>query len=384
MVEAIGYGYDANGRRVTETKSAASLADTAFTAQYDAADRMTGITLTASGQTFTLAYDDNGNLVSKTETTNPSNQTLYSWDRRNRLTGIQGPGVNAAFSYDALGRRVAKTVNGQTLSYVYDGLQAVGEIGPSGAVGLLTGLGLDEVIARYTNAGARTYLTDALNTVLAQTRGDQSIQNFYAYSPYGEASTLGDDEGNAIQYTARENDNTSLYFYRARYYDPVLKRFISEDPIGMTAGPNFYRFVNNNPVSFTDPLGLVCMYAQSTGRLVCFDPTTGHPYVDTPGYSGSGLGRNNPNMQDVPYVGPIPQGCWVVGAPTGRRGTGPYSLPLTPLPDNDVFSTPRDPNSFLLHGPNTRRPNDSSTGCPIIDWPSRQAIPAGEVICVTP
>lgn len=81
---------------------------------------------------------------------------------------------------------------------------------------LLTGLSLDEVIARYTAAGARIYLTDALNTVLAQTKPDQSVQNYYAYSPYGEASTLGPDEDNPIQYTARENDQTVLYYYRAR------------------------------------------------------------------------------------------------------------------------------------------------------------------------
>src|SRR6266516_869780 len=176
-------------------------------------------------------------------------------------------------------------------------------------------------------------------------------------------------------------DSTS----RARYYDPVLKRFISEDPIGTRAGPNFYKFVNNNPVLFTDPTGLICLYRQSTGRLVCYDYTTGWPpYVDTSGYSGAGAGRDNPKMQDVVDVGPIPQGCWRVGAPTGSRGTGPYSLPLTPLPDNDVFNTPRDPNSFLIHGPNASRPNDSSSGCPVIDRPSRQAIPTGEIFCVTP
>jgi len=248
-----------------------------------------------------------------------------------------------------------------------------------------TTLAIDDVVARYTQAGARTYLSDALGSAFALAKDDQSIQAFYAYSPYGEAQVLGDDEGNPIQYTARENDQTGLYFYRARYYDPVLKRFISEDPIGTRAGPNFYKFVNNNPVLFTDPTGLICLYRQSTGRLVCYDYTTGWPpYVDTSGYSGAGAGRDNPNMQDVVDVGPIPQGCWRVGAPTGSRGTGPYSLPLTPLPDNDVFNTPRDPNSFLIHGPNASRPNDSSSGCPVIDRPSRQAIPTGEIFCVTP
>jgi RHS repeat-associated protein len=68
---------------------------------------------------------------------------------------------------------------------------------------------------------------------------------------------LGPDEGNALQYTGRENDGTGLYYYRARYYDPGLKRFISEDPIGTTAGLNFYSYVEGNPISFSDPTGLI-------------------------------------------------------------------------------------------------------------------------------
>src|SRR5207302_5463358 len=78
----------------------------------------------------------------------------------------------------------------------------------------------------------------------------------YAYSPYGEATALGVDEGNSIQYTGRENDGTELYFYRARYYDPVLKRFVSEDPIGLAGGVNQYRYVGGNPILLVDPLGL--------------------------------------------------------------------------------------------------------------------------------
>jgi RHS repeat-associated protein len=145
-------------------------------------------------------------------------------------------------------------------------VQAIAEIQAGGASTLLTGLGLDEVIARYTTAGARTYLTDALNTVLAQTREDQSVQNYYAYSPYGEVSPLGPDEGNSIQYTARENDQAGLYYYyRARYYDPVLKRFMNEDLIGLTAGINVYAYVRGNPLRYTDPLGLWYIDLNVTG-----------------------------------------------------------------------------------------------------------------------
>ncbi len=58
-------------------------------------------------------------------------------------------------------------------------------------------------------------------------------------------------------YTGRESDSdTGLIYYRARWYEPQQGRFISEDPIGFGGGKNFYAYVENNPISFTDPLGL--------------------------------------------------------------------------------------------------------------------------------
>ena len=197
---------------------------------------MTSIAFTATAQTFALAYDDNGNLATKTEQGGAGAVTTYAWDSRNRLTSITAPAINATFEYDALNRRTARTVNGLTTRYLYDGLQSIAEIQGSDTSTLLTGLGLDEVIARYTSAGTRTYLTDALNTVLAQAKEDLSIQNFYAYSPYGQVSALGVDEGNPIQYTGRENDQTGFYFIERGITDPVLKRFVSEDPIGTDVG----------------------------------------------------------------------------------------------------------------------------------------------------
>ncbi|MEX0744027.1 MAG: RHS repeat-associated core domain-containing protein [Phycisphaeraceae bacterium] len=284
LIESIAYDYDANGRRVSETKSVNPALETAFSALYDEADRMTSITLSATGQTFLLAYDDDGNLAAKTEQGGAGALTTYTWDSRNRLTAIGAPGLEASFEYDALGRRTARTVNGETTRYVYDGLQAIAEIRGSGTDTLLTGLGLDEVIARYSGAGARTYLTDALNTVLAQTREDQSVQNYYAYSAYGETTTLGPDEGNPLQYTGRENDGTGLYYYRARYYDPVLKRFVSEDPIGLRGGINVASYVGGNPVSFADPEGLLTITGGGSVRI----PSWIKHII--PGYIGQGGG----------------------------------------------------------------------------------------------
>ncbi|MCA3171038.1 MAG: RHS repeat-associated core domain-containing protein, partial [Burkholderiales bacterium] len=128
---------------------------------------------------------------------------------------------------------------------------------------LMTGLNLDEMLARVTTLNAtnttqaRTYLTDALGSVMAQTQDNQSTLAGYSYSPYGQTQSTGNTEGDSVQYTARENDHNGLYYYRARYYDPVLKRFLSEDPIGLAGGSlSFYTYVNGNPVMFTDPEGL--------------------------------------------------------------------------------------------------------------------------------
>jgi RHS repeat-associated protein len=158
----------------------------------------------------------------------------------------------------------------QTVQYLYEGAQALGEIGNGQLTHrLLTGLSLGETIARIAlnakgskdSAGSRIYLTDALNSVIAQLSDDAAnpgqLQNSYAYSPYGESQTVGPDgTNNPNQYTSRENDPTGLMFYRARYYDPVIKQFLSEDPIRLEAGLNVRGYAGGDPISFTDPLGL--------------------------------------------------------------------------------------------------------------------------------
>ena len=256
VINSIAYSYDAKGQRTSKTTTLPSNDETPFTATYDTADRMLTFTLTGSGEIFNLAYDDNGNLVSKTSQTT-GQATTYTWNARNWLTAITGPGLTASFAYDALGRRIEKTVNGQSVGFLYDGSQVIAELaGSTVNVKLLSGIAVDEMLARYTAAGARHYLTDALGSVVAMLKDDASVQNYYGYSPYGETTPSASDDGNSSEYTGRENDSTGVYYYRARYFDPVLKRFISAYPIGLGGGVNFYGYVEGNPVSFTDPKGL--------------------------------------------------------------------------------------------------------------------------------
>ncbi len=121
---------------------------------------------------------------------------------------------------------------------------------------LLTGLGVDETFSRTDASGARHLLTDALGSTLALTDGTGAVQTSYSYEPYGKTTVSGTASSNSFEYTGRENDNTGLYFYRARYYNPGLQRFVSEDPIGLAGGVNVYAYVGGNPLSKTDPLGL--------------------------------------------------------------------------------------------------------------------------------
>ncbi|MCZ8251720.1 MAG: Ig-like domain-containing protein [Hylemonella sp.] len=293
LIEQIDYEYDANGRRTARTTLNANgtgQGETPMAAVFDAANRMTAITLNLVGasRTYNLTYDANGNLVQKQNAADTSEQTLYVWDASNRLTRIEQSGaggnnvLTASYGYDAFGRRIQKTLSqgGQisAVQYLYEGQQALGEI-RDGRLShrLLTGLSLDETIARVAvstsgqkdAALSRIYITDTLNSVLAQLADDGSanLQNSYAYSPYGESSTVGPDvTGNLSQYTSRENDEpTRLYFYRARYYDPVLKRFISSDPIGLAGGINTYSYVEGNPVSYNDPTGEFANIAVGVG-----------------------------------------------------------------------------------------------------------------------
>ena len=81
----------------------------------------------------------------------------------------------------------------------------------------------------------------------------------YTYSSFGKIESQSDP--NFIQpytFTSREFDpETGLYFYRARYYDPSIGRFVSEDLLRFLAGDNLYRYVGNNPVKNFDPYGLI-------------------------------------------------------------------------------------------------------------------------------
>jgi RHS repeat-associated protein len=168
--------------------------------------------------------------------------------------------------YDALGRRIEKTINGTTTRYLYDGSDIILEMDESNVATAyyIRTLNIDEPLARIeldssgNVTGIRFYLADALGSIIALTDENGVIKTQYNYTPFGEVETIGEQSDNPFQFAGRENDEgTGLLFERNRYYSPVLGRYISEDPIGFAGGDiNFYVRVGNNPVNFVDPFGL--------------------------------------------------------------------------------------------------------------------------------
>jgi RHS repeat-associated protein len=82
----------------------------------------------------------------------------------------------------------------------------------------------------------------------------------YTYSAFGQRTVTGDaTQADAFGFTGREHDSeTGLLYYRARYMDPGLGRFTSEDPIGFaSADYNLGRYVGNSPLNGIDSSGLI-------------------------------------------------------------------------------------------------------------------------------
>ncbi|MGH7701926.1 MAG: RHS repeat-associated core domain-containing protein, partial [Gemmatimonadales bacterium] len=270
------YGYDGASNRtlVSGTWARTGLPQAVASASYNAANQQVAF----GGQGLT--YDLNGNLTSDGATT-------YTWDARDRLVALAGPGVTASFNYDPLGRRLSKTMNGTTTSFLYDGLHPVQEQqGGTPTANLLTGLGLDEYLTRTDAAGAQHFLADALGSTLALADDTGTVQTTYTYEPFGATTLTGAATGNPFEYTGRENDGTGLRYYRARYYHPTRQRFISEDPIRFLGGANFYTYAANDPIGGRDPLGL-CKDPGGPGLRYCM-----HRYIPDPTSFGIFQGDN--------------------------------------------------------------------------------------------
>ena len=162
----------------------------------------------------------------------------------------------ATLAYDPEERRVESVVGGVMTRYVYDGDSIVKQVAGSTTTRHVHGPGVDEPLASENAAGQLTYEhADGLGSELRQTNSGGAVTSGRSYEPFGQLQSGGATSGFA--FTGREwAPETGLYYYRARFYDSEVGRFVSEDPIGFEGGINAYAYVENNPAVWIDPSGL--------------------------------------------------------------------------------------------------------------------------------
>ncbi|MBU7022473.1 MAG: RHS repeat protein [Theionarchaea archaeon] len=213
--------------------------------------------VTALSNGTSLTYDDNGNRTQKTK---GDDTWDYTYDYANRLTAIEENSETIGdYVYDGDGRRIQVTENSVTTTYIYSGLDVVYEAtstgtacyiyGPTGRLAKRTTVGEESSIFYYSG--------DHLGSTRLTTDGSGNIIAAVTYHPFGEVSTQEGTE--YYTFTGKELDETGLYYYGARYYDPDLGRFITRDSVrGYMSRPqslNRYTYCYNNPIKFVDQWG---------------------------------------------------------------------------------------------------------------------------------
>jgi RHS repeat-associated protein len=247
--------------------------------EHNAANEVTAITGAA------LRHDDNGNLAEDA-------RYHFTYDVENRLVAMtrKSDGKEIArYVYDALSRRVAKITDAavgvpspRETRYYYDDARIVEAQDPAGAshATFVYGAELDDVLHMRRGGADYYYHQNALGSVIAVSDAAGVAVERYTYDAYGQPTitsgagapiatnpwgTARSAVDNPWLFSGRQFDEESgLFFYRMRYLDPVLGRFISRDPIAYVDGFNLYEYAASNPGKFVDPFGLTLRIGSET------------------------------------------------------------------------------------------------------------------------
>jgi RHS repeat-associated protein len=288
---------------------------------------------------YTLGYDLEGNLTSKTK---PGFSQTLTWNSLQQLTSVTTNGVTVTYGYSPSGKRLRRTQGAQVTYYVYDDDDLAMEVDANGnplrAYTHWPGVDLP-LSVKVTSGGQESvyyYTMEAPGHVTGLLNSGGGVAGQYKYEPFGAIESSSDSTGQPLRYMARELDSsTGLYYVRARWYDPALARFISEDPIGLAGGMNTYAYVENDPVNRRDPSGLTdgyYCYAFFTGWIaatVQCAPVRFYNFGAGFGDRGNILGLQREAMFNDLVVG---RATDEVSPSPETADYGPYGLPRPDTP----------------------------------------------------
>lgn len=280
---------DGNGNRknVVQTEPLALAFNPSMTG-YGYNDRKTRL-LTAGTNGF--GYNNEGELSS-------GYGTSYTFDYEHRLAGMGG----TSFSYDGSGNRLQAVRSGVTTRYIYDmmgNLLAEADGNNNITRYYIHGKGL---LAMVTPEGqVYCYHYNAVGSTVALTDQNQAMVNKYAYDPFGNIGNQVEAVPQPFKFVGQHGVMTEpngFYYMKARYYDPQVGRFISEDPMGFAGGDvNLSAYVQNNPINRVDPLGLNYIdISISIGTPIFFGGVFGVMINDAGLYPYLGGGLANPGI----------------------------------------------------------------------------------------
>ena len=246
-----------------------------FNYTYDLNNRLTKSVEKTGNETrtTTMFYDKNGNQISKAVITNKpfgenvtgdyivsqnsdKNVALYEYNCYNQLVGVDTNGKISSYTYAPDGMRASKTVDGNTINFVYDNANIVEEITADEVNKYFRGLEIikndEEMYYFYNGQGDVSMLADNAGNMAAS-------YIFDAYGNQSEENTVYNPFGYRGEYTDAES---GLVYLRARMYDSETGRFMSEDPA--KAEFNWYVYCHNNSIKYIDPTGLDVYYFVNT------------------------------------------------------------------------------------------------------------------------
>jgi RHS repeat-associated protein len=222
--------------------------------------------LCVSSPEGTFSYDSSGNLMARKVL---GKETFFSYDGLNHLTEVKENEKKVTYIYDPFGRRVSKIVDADNttkdISYIFVGDQEIGSFEGKELQDLYV-LGQDGKPVGIEISGEMyvPYLDNQDNVIALFSMSSSEICEIYHYSAFGEESIS--DRGESYSISPQHNlwrykggrteEESGLIFFHNRFYDPILGRWLTPDPLGPIDGPNLYAYVKNNPLKYSDHWGL--------------------------------------------------------------------------------------------------------------------------------